>query len=68
MQEVTHGDKMNNEIGIKKEIDRLGRIVIPKEMRSLFSFENEVELIVTENGVLIKNPEYKLVRIEEKAE
>ena len=30
-------------IGIKKEIDKLGRICIPKEMRKLFDLENEVE-------------------------
>ena len=29
-------------IGIKKEIDKLGRICIPKEMRRLFDLENEV--------------------------
>ena len=47
-------------IGIKKEIDRLGRLVIPKEMRELFSFENEVELIITSEGILIRNPKYHL--------
>ena len=51
-----------NRIGIKKEIDRLGRICIPKEMRMLFKLENEVELQITEEGVLIKNPEYILVK------
>ena len=49
-------------IGIKKEIDSLGRVVIPKDIRRLFNFEKEVELIVTEDGVLIKNPEYKLIK------
>lgn len=34
-------------IGINKEIDKLGRIVIPKEMRKLLQLENEVELIMT---------------------
>ena len=47
-------------IGIKKEIDRLGRLVIPKEMRELFLFENEVELIITSEGILIRNPKYHL--------
>ena len=55
------GENMNR-IGIKKEIDRLGRICIPKEMRMLFKLENEVELQITEEGVLIKNPEYILVK------
>lgn len=45
-------------IGINKEIDKLGRIVIPKEMRKLLQLENEVELIMTEEGLLIRNPQY----------
>ena len=57
-----------NLIGIKKEIDKLGRICIPKEMRRLFNLENEVELQITNEGILIKNPEYVLVKIEERKE
>ena len=49
----------------KKEIDKLGRVCIPKEMRKLFNFENEIEIQVTDEGILIKNPEYVLVRREE---
>ena len=49
-------------IGIKKEIDKLGRICIPKEMRKLFNLENEVELLLTKDGILLKNPEYILVK------
>ena len=52
-------------IGIKKEIDKLGRICIPKEMRRLFNLENEVELQITKEGILLKNPEYVLVKIED---
>lgn len=37
-------------IGVKKEIDKLGRICIPKEMRKLFNFEKEVELQITKEG------------------
>ena len=51
--------------GIKKEIDKLGRICIPKEMRKLFNLESEVELQVTTEGVLIKNPEFILVKKED---
>ena len=51
-----------DEIGIKKEIDKLGRIVIPKEMRALFNLQNEVELQITKEGILLKNPEYILVK------
>lgn len=54
-----------SEIGVIKEIDNLGRIVIPKEMRLRYSFEREVELILTEEGVLIRSPKYKLVKREE---
>ena len=54
-----------DKIGIKKEIDRLGRICIPKELRKLFNLENEVELTITKEGILLKNPEYILVKKEE---
>ena len=55
---------MDNKIGIIREFDNLGRIVIPKEMRILFNFNKKVEIVVTENGVLLRNPNYKLVKIE----
>ena len=55
-------------IGIRKEIDKLGRICIPKEMRRLFNLENEVELQITAEGILIKIPEYILVKKEEHKE
>lgn len=45
-------------IGIRKEIDKLGRLCIPKYMRTLFDIKNEVELIATTEGILIKNPEH----------
>lgn len=51
-------------IGIRKEIDKLGRICIPKEMRNLFNFENVVELQITVDGILIKKPDYVLVKKE----
>lgn len=51
-------------IGIKKEIDKAGRICIPKELRILFNLENEVELRITKEGLLLKNPEYILVKKE----
>ena len=54
-----------NDIGIKKEIDKLGRICIPKEMRKLFKLENEVELQVTKDGILLKSSDYILVKKEE---
>ncbi len=56
MKKVTIG------IGITKELDNLGRLVIPKEMRLLFGFDKEVEVVVTEEGILVRNPEYVLVK------
>ncbi len=53
---------MKNKVGVKKEIDFLGRLVIPKEMRVLFRLEDEVELVVCEDGILIRSPQYELVR------
>ena len=34
-------------------------------MRKLFNFEQTVELQITEDGVLIKNPEYMLIKRED---
>ena len=53
---------MNNAVGIIKEIDKLGRIVIPKEMRDRLNLKNEVEVLLTDEGVLIRNSEYILIK------
>ena len=52
-------------VGIKKEIDNLGRLVVPKEFRERYGLTDDVELVPLENGVLIRNPKYKLVKINE---
>ena len=49
-------------IGIVREVDNLGRIVIPKEYRNLYGLTKEVEIIATKEGVLIRNPQYELVK------
>lgn len=54
---------MEEQIGIKKEIDSLGRLVIPKEMRDAFGLDREVELVMTKEGVLVRNPQFKLIQI-----
>ena len=51
-------------VGIIKGFDKLGRIVIPKELRERFALNETVEIIATPEGVLLKNPEYQLVRKE----
>jgi len=53
---------MNGCVGIIKEIDSLGRIVIPKELRVRLNLEKDVEVLLTEAGVLIINSEYILVK------
>ena len=50
---------------IIKEIDGLGRIVIPKDIRDLFNFKREIEVVVTQEGVLIRSPKYVLVEKEQ---
>ncbi len=54
---------MKETVGVIKEIDNLGRIVIPKEMRDRLSFEKRVEVVLTKDGVLLRNPEYELTKI-----
>ncbi len=53
---------MEFDLGIMKEIDSLGRIVIPKEFRERLKLEKRVELVLTKNGLLIRNAEYEIVK------
>ena len=53
---------MKDKVGIIKEIDSLGRIVIPKEYRERLMLDKQVELVLTNDGVLIRNSEYELVK------
>ena len=52
---------MEKKIGVMKEIDRLGRIVIPKEMRDTFKLDKIVEILVTQEGILVRNPKYEVI-------
>ena len=56
---VVFGDKSETP-GIKKEIDKLGRMVVPTEIRRLYGIQKEVELVLTEQGVLLRSPLYHL--------
>ena len=49
-------------IGIIKELDGLGRLVVPKELRERFGISKRVELVVTKDGILLKSPKFKLVK------
>ena len=57
-------ERIMEKIGIIKEYDKLGRIVVPKELRERFALNDEVEIVATEDGVLLRNPKYRLVRVE----
>ena len=54
-------------IGMKAKIDDLGRIVIPKQYRDFYHLNNEEGIFVTatKEGVLISNPQYKVVKIDQ---
>lgn len=56
---------MKDTVGVIKEIDNLGRIVIPKEIRDRLSLGKRVEVVLTKEGVLLRNPEYELIKIKE---
>lgn len=53
-------------LGIIRKVDDLGRIVIPKEIRNFFhiGINDEVEIVVTTDGILLKKPEYEVRKIE----
>ena len=54
-------------VGMIIKVDNLGRIVIPKEYREFYHIEKNgtVSLIDTVDGLLIRNPKYKVVEIEQ---
>ena len=51
-------------IGSVKKVDKLGRIVIPKEIREFYNINTDdlVEIIGTLNGILIRKPDYKVIK------
>ena len=49
-------------IGIIKEIDQLGRLQIPKDIRERLGLSGAVELVLTSDGLLIKSTEYRLIK------
>lgn len=64
--DVKEDQNMYERVGVIKEIDKLGRIVIPKEFRQRLGLDKEVEILVTKDGILLRNPEYVLVKAKKK--
>lgn len=50
-----------NSVGIIREIDKQGRLVIPKEYREMFKLNKEVEVLATTDGVLVRSKRYEVV-------
>ena len=55
-------ERKMEKIGIIKEIDDLGRLQIPKEIKTRLGLVEKVELVVEKEGLLIKSVEYELVK------
>ena len=55
-------------VGIKRQVDKLGRIVIPKEYREFYhlDYNDEVFIVDTKDGLLITNHNYKVVKVKNK--
>lgn len=62
---IMSNNNAGENVGIVREIDPVGRLLIPKEIRERLKFDDKVELVITPEGLLIRNSEYKLVKIEE---
>ena len=62
---IMSNNSAGENVGIVREIDPVGRLLIPKEIRERLKFDDKVELVITPEGLLIRNSEYKLVKIEE---
>ena len=45
-------------ICIIKTLDKLGRVVIPIALRKRYFLNDEVEIIATEEGLLLRKPDY----------
>lgn len=61
---IKRGDEVLK-IGIMRQVDSLGRIVIPKELRTLYQIEasDQIEIIGTDEGILLKVPDLEINRI-----
>ena len=62
MSKIKIGYEHIEAVGIVKEIDNVGRIVVPKEFRERLGLENYVEMVLTAEGVLIRSSKYALIK------
>lgn len=51
-------------IGIKRKIDSMGRVSLPYEMIKFYHLDEGAVFVKTPEGLLITNPQYKVVKIE----
>ena len=49
-----------NLLGIIKDIDGVGRVVIPKALRDRYGLSKQIEVIAVEEGVLIRKPKSEI--------
>jgi AbrB family looped-hinge helix DNA binding protein len=61
------GGASMEQVGIVAEVDKLGRIVIPKKVRDLYGLDKGVELVLTDKGVYLRSPHYVLIKRQEEA-
>ena len=54
--------KVMDKVGIIKEFDKLGRLVISKELRDRYDLDKRVEIVAAKDGVLIRNSEFTLIK------
>jgi len=48
-------------VGVVAEVDHLGRVHLPKKMREVYALEGEIEIVLVEDGILLRSPRYMLV-------
>lgn len=54
-------------IGTMHRVDTMGRLVLPKEIREFYHINTNdtIEIIPTVDGILIRKPAYKVVKIDD---
>ena len=57
-------------VGVTRRIDDLGRITIPSEIRRTYQLEKNdpVEIIGTKDGILLRVPNIRIIKLNEENE